>query len=113
MLTHLSDQLRYTLGEYPVTLRRGVLRWPLIKQAVMYWVPWPKARVKGSPEMFLTTPTTWNADVATFASLIDQLIARTAATGWPEHPAFGTMNRASWGRFCYRHIDYHLRQFGA
>ncbi len=32
---------------------------------------------------------------------------------WPEHASFGAMTRQRWGCFCYRHFDYHLRQFGA
>jgi len=112
MLAHVADQMRYTLGEYRVTLRRGVLRWPPAKQALMYWLPWPKGRIKGSPEMFLTPPTTWSGDLVTFESLLDRFVARTAATGWPEHPFFGSMTRESWGRFSHRHFDHHLRQFG-
>jgi Protein of unknown function (DUF1569) len=112
MLTHLSDQMRYTLGEFPVRSRSGVLRWPIVKQLVMYWLPWPKGRVKGSPEMFLTAPTTWTADLATFQTLLDRFINDTSRNTWPEHPRFGPMTYQSWGRFCHRHFDHHLRQFG-
>ena len=113
MLAHLNDQMRYTLGEYRVTLHRGVLRWPPVKQAVMYWLPWPKGRIKGSPEMFLTPPCTWSADLATFESLLGRFVGQSAATSWPEHPFFGRMTQHSWGRFCHRHFDHHLCQFGA
>jgi uncharacterized protein DUF1569 len=113
MLAHLADQMRYTLGEYRVTLHHGALRWPLAKQAVMYWLPWPKGRIKGSPEMFLTPPGSWSADLARFESLLGRFVGQNAATDWPEHPFFGRMTQQSWGRFCYRHFDHHLRQFGA
>jgi uncharacterized protein DUF1569 len=113
MLAHLCDQMRYTLGEYRVTLHRGPLRWPPVKHAIMFWLPWPKGRIKGSPEMFLTPPVTWSADLVTFQSLLDRFVAKSSATVWPEHPFFGTMTRESWARFSYRHFDHHLRQFGA
>ncbi|MEK7381556.1 MAG: DUF1569 domain-containing protein [Gemmatimonadota bacterium] len=29
------------------------------------------------------------------------------------HPAFGSMTKSSWGILAYKHIDHHLRQFGA
>lgn len=112
MLTHLIDSLRQMLGEIQAASRRGILRWPLIKPLVMYWLPWPKGKVKGSPELFRTLPTTWNADLDTFASLLDRFATDTGLS-WPEHPAFGPMTHESWGRFSYRHIDHHLRQFGA
>lgn len=76
MLVPLSDQMRHTLGDAEAAPRPGPLRLPLIRQLVMYWLPWPKGRVKGPPEAFVTPPTTW---------------------GW----------------FCHRHFDHHLRQFGA
>ncbi len=64
MLAHLCDQMRHTLGDTPVVPHRTVLHWPVVKQVVMYWLPWPKARIKGLPEAFLTPPTTWHADLA-------------------------------------------------
>ena len=112
MVTHLIDQMRYTLGEYSVTLLRGPLRVPPLKQAMMYWLPWPKGRVKGSPEMFLTRPGAWDTDLATLGSLLDRFIRDPARDAWPEHPAFGRMTHQSWGRFTHRHFDWHLRQFG-
>jgi hypothetical protein len=28
-----------------------------------------------------------------------------------DHPLFGALSAAEWGRFSYRHADHHLRQF--
>jgi len=28
------------------------------------------------------------------------------------HPLFGRLTTAEWGRWGYRHMDHHLRQFG-
>jgi hypothetical protein len=112
MLVHLSDQVRCTLGDVQVAPIPGVLRWPLVKQAVMYWLPWPKEKIKAPPEMFLTPPAEWSDDRATFEMLLDRFVHDTRAV-WPDHPFFGPMTHISWGRFCHRHIDYHLRQFGA
>ncbi len=113
MLAHLTDQLRHTLGDAPTQPQPGPLRWPVVKQLAMYWVPWPKGRVEGPPEAFLTTPTTWAADLDTFETLLARFMAQDERTDWPDHAKFGRMTRESWGRFCYRHFDYHLRQFGA
>lgn len=113
MVVHLSDQLRHTLGDALAAPKPGPLRWPLVKQLVMYWLPWPHGRVQGPPEAFLTRPTTWDADLRTFEVLVQRFVAAADRTAWPEHAFFGSMTRRSWGLFCHRHFDYHLRQFGA
>ena len=113
MLVHLSDQMRHTLGDAPCARRSGPLRWPLVKQAVLYWLPWPKGRAKGPPEAFLTKPTTWTADLAAFEALVARFVAADDRVRWPEHALFGKMSRKAWGRFCHKHFDHHLRQFGA
>ena len=79
----------------------------------MYWLPWPKGRINGPPEAFLTPPSTWKADLATLTSLLDRFIGETRRVDWPEHPFFGPMSHQAWGRFCHRHLGHHLRQFGA
>lgn len=113
MLAHLGDSLRQMLGELCVAPRDGILRRPIVKPLVMYWLPWPKGRIKSSPELFRTPPGSWEADLAEFSSLLERFAGDTGGTSWPEHPAFGPMTHASWGRFAYRHFDHHLRQFGA
>ncbi|MBK5255550.1 MAG: DUF1569 domain-containing protein [Vicinamibacteria bacterium] len=32
---------------------------------------------------------------------------------WPDHPAFGPLNREQWGVLVWTHVDHHFRQFGA
>jgi hypothetical protein len=113
MLAHLVDQMRHTLGDQRVAPRPGPLRWPVIKQAVLYWLPWPKGRVEGPPEAFVTSPTTWEADLATFEELVSRFVQQNERTDWPDHALFGRMSRRVWGLFCYRHFDHHLRQFGS
>ena len=113
MLVHLSDQMRHALGDARATPRPGPLRWPLLRHAIMFWLPWPHGRAKAPPEAFVTRPTTWAVDLTTFETLIERFVQQESRAEWPEHALFGPMTRRSWGRFCHRHFDYHLRQFGA
>jgi hypothetical protein len=113
MLAHLSDQMRHTLGDARAAPRPGPLRWPIVRELVIYWLPWPKGRVQGPPEAFVTQPTTWEADLATFEALVQRFVEAEGPRGWPDHAFFGPMTRRRWGCFCHRHFDYHLRQFGA
>jgi hypothetical protein len=111
MVVHLADQLRMTLGEVVVPPRRNVLHWPVIKPLVIYWLPWPRGRIQGSPQLFQSPPTDWEADRAGLESLLARFLADTRSA-WPGHPYFGTMTRESWARFTWRHFDHHLTQFG-
>ena len=99
MLVHLTDQMHHTLGDVTARPRPGPLRWPIIRQLVMYWLPWPKGRVKGPSEAFV--------------ELIRRFVDREERMAWPDHALFGRMTKQIWGYFCHRHFGHHLRQFGA
>jgi hypothetical protein len=113
MVAHLCDQMRHTIGDAPVAAHRTPLRLPIIKHLVLYLLPWPKGRVKGPREAFLTAPAEWSADLATLAGLVERFVGDSSRTSWPDHALFGSMNRSAWGSFCHKHFDHHLRQFGA
>jgi hypothetical protein len=113
MLAHLGDMMRLTLGDEPCCRMQSRLRYPGLKQAALYVLPWPKGRVQGPREAFVTRPTSWSVDVAALEALVVRFIARGPGGTWPEHPLFGPLTGPEWGVFSYRHFDHHLRQFGA
>ena len=76
------------------------MAWDL-KQAALYWLPWPKGRIQGPPEVFVTTPTDWDADIATVQALVSRFAARGPGGAWPEHSHLGRLNGGQWGVFCY------------
>ena len=113
MVAHLCDQMRHTLGDAEVAARPGPPRWPGMKYAIIYLLPWPKGKIKGPEEAFMTPPGPWGDDIATLRGLVQRFVEDEARTSWPDHALFGPMSRRLWGAFCYRHFDHHLRQFGA
>ncbi len=113
MIVHLTDQMSHTLGDHPVAPMKGPLRFPFVGHIVIYWLPWPKGRVKGPPEAFVTKPAEWKSDVDRLEKMLERLAARDPDGAWPEHAKFGKISGRDWGCFCYRHFDHHLRQFGA
>lgn len=113
MVAHLSDQMRHCLGDATCKPRRGILRLSIVRYLSIYWVPWPKGRVQGPPEAFLTKPAAWSGDVAGLEELLERFAARAGEESWPEHALFGPMTRRDWGVLCHKHLDHHLRQFGA
>jgi hypothetical protein len=112
MVCHLSESLKMTLGDLPCAPKSGALRYAPLKQFIIYVAPWPKG-VPTAPELLARVPASWPNDVKDLNVLLERLAARSAATSWPDHPAFGRLSTRAWGRLVYRHMDHHLRQFGA
>lgn len=112
MIAHLADQMRHTLGDATAKPIPGCLRWGPLRKLVIYWLPWPKGRVQGPPEAFVTTPTDWDADIAALVALVDRFAASDLTGPWPDHALFGPMTGRDWDVMCYKHFDHHLRQFG-
>jgi DinB family protein len=111
MVCHLGDQLRLGLGAIPARPIPGLLRHAPVKQLVIDVLPWPHG-AKSPPESFTTAPSEWQADVVRLRELLEQFGARASDQRWPDHPLFGRMSGALWGRLTCRHFDHHLRQFG-
>ncbi len=112
MVAHLRDQMRHCLGLAECAPQPGLFRTTIARKLVIYWLPWPRGRVKGPPEAFVTKPGEWKADLADLELLLQQFIARGPAGTWPEHARLGPMTGKDWGVFCHKHFNHHLRQFG-
>jgi len=112
MVTHLIDQMRYTLGDIRVSARPGLWRFQPLKLVALYLLPWPKGRIDGPPELFVTRPSAWETDLTVLHSLIDRFVERDPGGAWPDHPLIGRLSGRHWGVFVHRHFDHHFRQFG-
>lgn len=113
---HLSDSLKAALGDRPLPAKPFGLQRRLTRfLAFTLPVPWPKG-VPTSPgvdaEKEGTPPGDFDADVAELRTLMER-IAETDGRGLPAHHVWGPMSRSMWGRYVYRHVAHHLRQFGA
>jgi|SoiMethySBSTD1v2_1073268.scaffolds.fasta_scaffold685964_2 hypothetical protein len=113
MLAHLSDGVKMALGELRITTKGPrALRIPPIRHAVIHWLPFPKG-APTAPELLTRRATDWQAECAELKHLLERMGAMEGAREWPEHPAFGRLNSRDWGTLVHRHVDHHLRQFGA
>ena len=112
MVCHLSESLKMAIGELDVKPKRLPIRYPPLKQLIVYVAPFPR-NAPTAPELTIAaTPRSWADDLSTLQQLIDRFASHPANAEWPEHPAFGRLSRRAWGVLGYRHIDHHLRQFG-
>ena len=112
---HLADALRLVFGERPTGFKAGfVLKVVSRVLALSTPMPWPKG-VETAPEVDQelggTTPTEFALDMEELVALMERFISMDGRS-MAEHPIFGGLTRGEWGRWGYRHLDHHLRQFG-
>ena len=112
MVCHVGDQLRVALGELETAGVPGFLRFRPLRQLFVYWLPWPKGRIEAPPEMLTTTPSEWNDDVSALHVLIENFGKEDPVAKWASHPSFGPLSGDEWGILSWKHLDYHLQQFG-
>ena len=69
-------------------------------------------RIGAPVEMLTTAPTEWREDLATLHALLADRVGKKSPDGsWGDHPVFGRVPGQEWSLLCWRHLDYHLRQF--
>ncbi len=112
MLAHVNDSYRMALGELAVKPRTGPLRYPVIKQLIIYLLPFPKG-VPTAPEMLARCDgAVLDDERETYEQLLAKLAAVTPDTRLADHPAFGRLTHRAYGVLIARHTDHHFRQFG-
>ncbi|MBI2406779.1 MAG: DUF1569 domain-containing protein [Gemmatimonadetes bacterium] len=112
MVTHLIESLRMAANEIAVPPRSTFLSNRLVRYLVIYVLPFPR----GAPtarQLLARAPDTWASDVSALKTTLERTAAIDPNVAWPAHPAFGDINGSDWGVLIYRHMDHHLRQFGA
>jgi hypothetical protein len=108
MLAHLADWMLMAKGELKAAAQNRPLRYPPLKQLVIYWLPFPKG-VPTAPELIRRDLPEWTIEYAAVRRHVQSFDPKAT---WPDHPVFGKMTPKAWCVFAYRHMDHHLRQFG-
>jgi hypothetical protein len=112
MVAHLNDAMRMATGELHVQPKMLPIRYFPLKQLLLYVVPFPKNAPTG-PELLARCDTAdLTTEQAEFVILADRAAAKSGADRWPDHPAFGPLSHAAWGRLIRKHTEHHLKQFG-
>jgi hypothetical protein len=109
MLRHCRLQLEMGLNVIPSKAQfPASIQW-LTKQTVGFLIPWPRNLIT-APEMVVKD----DAEFVHERSLLLQRITETVENDdIGSHPFFGQMNKEEWGKVVYKHLDHHLKQFGA
>jgi len=112
MVTHVCSACQAGLGELATKPIGGILSRPPFNWFVIHVMPWPKGKAQSPPEFLVRRPASWDTDLADLQGAIARLAAKDPAGEWPASPGFGRISGSSWGVLMYRHLDYHLQQFG-
>ena len=115
MVCHLTDSFHIVLGSRPTSrtntlIERTFIRW----LALTVPLQWPKGIptvAEVDQEQGGTPPEEFAADVARLRAAMRDFTTRAPRESL-SHPIFGRVSTSEWGRWGYRHVDHHLRQFG-
>jgi hypothetical protein len=113
MLQHLRLSARMTVGELevPSSNKRAFQVWPL-KHLILYVLPFPKG-APTAPALLPGAAESFEEERAAVLTLLDQIGAGPREGAGPAHPLFGILSWPEWGAVTYKHVDHHLKQFGA
>jgi hypothetical protein len=113
MLTHLKLSALMALGELPVAGKgkRAFQVFP-IKHLILHVVPFPKS-APTAPELLAPDAASVDDLRSELASLVERIGAGPREGEAAIHPLFGRLSFGEWGVATYKHMDHHLRQFGA
>jgi hypothetical protein len=113
MMQHLRLSALMAVGDLvvPSSNKRAFQVFPL-KHLIIYVLPFPKSAPTAT-ELKPSVATTFEDERDSVLELLDRLGTGPHEGVGPSHPLFGTLNRREWGVITYKHVDHHLRQFGA
>jgi len=113
MLNHLQLSARMTLGELsvPSANKRPFQMFPL-KHLILYVFPFPKG-APTAPALVPSDAASFEEERAALLDLLDRIATGPREGSAPPHPLFGPLSWGEWGVVTYKHVDHHLKQFGA
>ena len=112
MLWHLNSGLESALGRLKVTPVNVPLPKFMLKFLVIT-VPWRKGKTPTRPEFEAKDRYDFEDERARTLRLVDEFCSKPVDGAWHDNAFLGPLSGAEWSRLQGKHVDYHLRQFGA
>lgn len=112
MLAHLQQPLEVALG---IRTIKGSffmnLILPLFKKTLWDEKPWKKGLPTDATYITTGKLKEFVAEKAKLLELVSRFEEKDI--NLEKHPVFGRMNKEQWSKSAWKHIDHHLKQFGA
>jgi hypothetical protein len=113
MLCHVAEALRMALGELSLpSSNKPLFRTRVVKYLIFSVFPFPKS-APTAPGLVATATLGFDAERARVVALVGRFAGLPDSGPGPEHPLFGPLSWPEWGQSQHKHLDHHLRQFGA
>ena len=111
MLWHVNQAMGVPLGETTIEENHVPLPRAVVKFMVLR-LPWKKG-APTNPAFIPKRQYDFEAERARCRLLIGKITARPIDGQWPLHPIFGPMSGRDVSQLQAKHLDHHLKQFGA
>lgn len=111
MLAHCSRSLEYRLSKFTLPLAPQPLN-QAAKAILFNDIPY----AKGAPTaqaFIIDAPCHFDTELQDLLLNLSSIITLGEAHPWPPHATFGALTGDEQGKSIYKHLDHHLRQFGA
>lgn len=113
MLQHLRLSASMTVGELAVpSANKRVFQVFPLKHLILYVLPFPKG-APTAPELKAGVEASFEEERAALLQLLGRIGTGSREGAGPSHPLFGPLTWREWGVVTYKHVDHHLKQFGA
>jgi hypothetical protein len=113
MLQHLRLSARMAVGELEVvSASKRIFQVFPVKHLILYVLPFPKG-APTAPELLPAAASSVEEERVAVLELLNRIGAGAREGTGPAHPLFGPLSWREWGAATYKHVDHHLKQFGA
>jgi hypothetical protein len=114
MLAHCKEAFTVPLSEKKLPrMFIGLLIGWAFKKKLYNDDPWKK-NLPTAPNFIIKDERDFEKEKQRLLELVNQFYNDgPAKVGLHPHPMFGTFSTKQWGQAMYKHMDHHLRQFGA
>lgn len=111
MLWHVNEFLAAALGEGTMPRQKTPLPLPIMRFVLLY-MPWPRSAPTNRGAV-AQGPYDFEAERSRCLALIATFTSRPVTGPWPVDPTWGAVSGTFASRLQAKHLDHHLRQFGA
>jgi len=111
MLKHLNIAIGATLGQGNIAPRKPPIPGPIFRFFALN-MPWKKG-LPTHPDYCVGERCDFNAEKARCLTLLEEFARKPIDSAWPDSPIFGRVTGKFNSGLQAKHIDHHLKQFGA
>jgi hypothetical protein len=111
MLRHLNIALGVSLGQTTFPPMKMPMPGPLFRFFAVNF-PWPKG-APTHPAFCVGDRHDFGSEKTRCLTLLEEFARKPMESAWPESPVFGRVTGKFNSRLQAKHVDHHLRQFGA